>query len=113
MYNVPMEITYEDFTKLDLRICTITQAERIPDTDKLLVCTIDAGDLGIRTVVSGIAEWKQPADVIGKQCVYVVNLAPRMLRGVESQGMLIAARDEQGVVLIHPERSVDAGIRLS
>ena len=108
-----MEISYEDFKKIDVRVCTILTVERIPETDKLLKCTIDVGELGERTVVSGIAQSKQPEDLIGKQCLYVVNLAPRVLRGVESQGMLFAASDETGsVVLMHPERLVVPGTPL-
>ena len=107
-----MEVSYEDFSKVDIRACTIIAAERIPETDKLMKCTIDAGELGIRTVVSGIAEWKASEDLVGKQCLYIVNLAPRMLRGVESQGMLLAASDDNGVVLMHPERTVSSGTTL-
>jgi methionyl-tRNA synthetase len=106
------EISYEDFVKLDIRIGTIKAVERVPDTDKLLKCTIDFGELGLRTIVSGIAEWKTPEDMVGKQCPYIVNLAPRMLRGVESQGMLVAGSDEAGVVLLHPERVVPSGTKL-
>lgn len=113
VYNGIMEITYEDFKKIDVRICTIVAAEKIPDTDKLMKCTIDMGpELGERTVVSGIAEWKSVEDLVGKQCLYVVNLAPRILRGVESQGMLFAASDDAGVVLLHPERVVASGTPL-
>ncbi|HCM43393.1 MAG: Methionine-tRNA ligase [Candidatus Kaiserbacteria bacterium GW2011_GWC2_49_12] len=122
------EITYEDFAKLDIRIGTIIAAELVPDTDKLIKCTVDFGDLpagsGRRTIVSGIAEWKKPDELIGRQLPYVVNLAPRMLRGVESQGMLVAASisarsanatpeiDGGGVVLLEPERSVPPGTKL-
>ena len=107
------EISYDDFAKLDIRIGTVVAAERIPDTDKLLKCTIDFGEeIGIRTIVSGIAEWKQPEDLVGKQLPYVVNLAPRMLRGVESQGMLLAVSDEHGVALFHPERVVPNGTKV-
>ena len=107
------EISYEDFAKLDIRVGTIVAVERVPDTDKLLQCTIDLSEeLGQRTIVSGIAEWKEPADLVGKQCPYIVNLAPKMLRGVESQGMLLALSDENGVVLLHPERSVPSGTSL-
>lgn len=107
------EISYEDFAKLDIRIGTILAFERVPDTDKLLKCTIDFGaELGERTIVSGIAEWKQPADLVGKQCPYIVNLAPRVLRGVESNGMLLALSDDSGVVLLHPERAIPPGTSL-
>lgn len=105
------EITYDDFAKLDIRIGTVTAAEPVPDTDKLIKCTVDFGDLGTRTIVSGIAQWKKPEDLVGKQLPYIVNLAPRMLRGVESQGMLLALSDEAGLALIVPERSVEKGTR--
>ncbi len=106
------EISYDDFVKLDIRIGTIRAVERVPETDKLLKCTIDFGELGERTIVSGIAEWKTPEDLVGKQCPYIVNLAPRILRGVESQGMLVAGTDEYGVALLHPERAVPPGTKL-
>jgi len=107
------EISYDDFAKLDIRIGTVITVEKVPDTDKLLKCTIDfGGEIGTRTIVSGIAEWKQPEDLVGKQLPYIVNLAPRMLRGVESQGMLLAVSDEHGVALFNPERSVPNGTKV-
>lgn len=107
------EIQYDDFAKLDIRVGTVIAAEQIPDTDKLLKCTINFGqELGQRTIVSGIAQWKKPEDLIGKQLPYVVNLAPRILRGVESQGMLLAVSDEAGVALFHPERNVPNGTKV-
>ncbi len=110
--DIKAEITYDDFAKLDIRIGTVVAVEKIENADKLLKCTIDFGDMGQRTIVSGIAEWKSADDLVGKQLPYIVNLAPRMLRGVESQGMLIAASDEQGVALITPEREVPRGTKL-
>lgn len=106
------EILYEDFAKLDIRIGTVIAAELVPETDKLIKCTVDFGELGQRTIVSGIAQWKKPEELVGRQLPYIVNLAPRMLRGVESQGMLIAASDESGVALLAPERSLPTGTRL-
>ncbi len=106
------EIQYEDFAKLDIRIGHITAAEKVPETDKLIKCTVDFGESGQRTIISGIAEWKEPEELIGKKLPYIVNLAPRMFKGVESQGMLLAASDESGVALIFPERDVPAGTRL-
>ncbi|MCR4325452.1 MAG: hypothetical protein NUV59_01450 [Patescibacteria group bacterium] len=117
------EISYDDFAKLDIRIGTVLAAERIPETDKLIKCTVDFGEeLGTRTIVSGIAAWparggsasggKTPEELVGKQLVYIVNLAPRVLRGVESQGMLLAASDGEGVALISPERPLPPGTRL-
>ena len=110
------EISYEDFAKLDIRIGTVVAAELVPETDKLIKCSVDFGDPpaggGIRTIVSGIAEWKKPEELVGRQFPYIVNLAPRMLRGVESQGMLIAASDDEGVALLEPERAVPPGTKL-
>lgn len=108
-----MEISYDDFAKLDIRIGTVRAAELVPDTDKLIKCTIDFGpELGERTIVSGIALWKKPEELVGKQLPYIVNLAPRMLRGVESQGMLLAASDESGVALLQAERELSPGSKL-
>src|SRR3989344_2535111 len=76
------EISYEDFAKLDIRIGTVIAAEMVPETDKLIKCAVDFGELGERTIVSGIAEWKKPEDLVGKQLPYIVNLTPRILRGV-------------------------------
>jgi len=107
------EIQYEDFAKLDIRIGTVVAAELVPETDKLIKCTVDFGEeLGQRTIVSGIAQWKKPEELVGRQFPYIVNLAPRMLRGVESQGMLLAVSDEEGVALISAERIVPKGTKL-
>src|ERR1700691_5553421 len=106
------EIQYEDFAKLDIRIGLVVAAEMVPETDKLIKCTVDFGEFGQRTIVSGIAEWKKPEELVGKRLPYIVNLAPRVLRGVESQGMLLAASDENGVALLQPERDVSAGTKL-
>jgi methionyl-tRNA synthetase len=106
------EIQYEDFAKLDIRIGTVVAAELVPETDKLIKCTIDFGEFGTRTIVSGIAQWKTPEELVGRQLPYIVNLAPRVLRGVESQGMLLAASDENGVALLNPERTVAPGSKL-
>ncbi len=110
-------ITYEDFAKLDIRIGTVTHAELIPETDKLLKCTVDFGEaptgVGVRTIVSGIALFRSPEEIIGKQLPYIVNLAPRMLRGVESAGMLLAASiDMEGIALLTPDTPVHNGTKL-
>ncbi|MDR3570780.1 MAG: hypothetical protein P4L81_01090 [Candidatus Pacebacteria bacterium] len=109
---MPEKISYDDFAKLDIRIGRVIAAEMVPDADKLIKCTVDFGELGQRTIVSGIALWKKPEELVGKQLPYIVNLEPRMLRGVESAGMLIAASDEQGVALLQPEREIPPGTKL-
>ena len=106
------EVPYDHFAKLDIRIGTVISAELVPETDKLIKCTVDLGELGERTIVSGIAQWKRPEELIGKQFPYIVNLAPRILRGIESQGMLLAASDEAGVALLVPERELPPGTAL-
>ena len=88
-------INFEDFTKLDIRIGTILEAEKIPKTKKLLKLTVDVG-IDIRTIVSGIAESFDPKDIIGQKVAVLVNLAPRKLRGVESQGMILMSDTAEG-----------------
>ena len=89
------EITYDDFSKIDLRVGTILTAEKVEKADKLLKLTIDLG-FETRTVVSGIAEFFKPEEIIGLQVSVVANLAPRKLRGIESKGMILMTEDEEG-----------------
>jgi methionyl-tRNA synthetase len=106
-------IQYDDFAKLDIRIGRVVAAEMVPDADKLIKCTIDFGEMGQRTIVSGIAEWKKPEELVGKQLPYIVNLAPRMLRGVESQGMLLASHTaDGGIALLMPDIEVVPGTKV-
>ncbi len=104
------EITYEDFTKLDIRIGTIIDAEMVEGTDKLIKCMVDVGGSESRTIVSGLAEHISPEELIGKQCPYVCNLAPRTIRGVESQGMVLAMSTDDGFALLHPNKEVISGV---
>ncbi len=103
-------ITFDDFTKLDMRVGTIIEAEKMPKAKKLLVLKVDTG-LDIRTIVSGIAESFSPQDIIGKKVTVLVNLAPRALRGVESEGMILMTENADGkLVFINPdEDGVDNG----
>ena len=116
MINMPEDkakISYEDFAKLDIRIGTVVSAELVPDTDKLIKGAVNFGDLGERTIVSGIAQWKSPADLVGKQFPYVVNLEPRILRGIESAGMILAVRTKEGISLLNPDNAVEPGAHVS
>jgi methionyl-tRNA synthetase len=106
------QIQYDDFAKLDIRLGKVVAAEMVEGADKLIKCTIDFGEAGARTIVSGIAQWKKPEELVGKTLPYIFNLAPRMLRGVESEGMLLAASDENGVALLQPEREIAPGTKL-
>lgn len=107
------EITFEDFQKLDLRIAKITEAERVPKADKLLKLGIDLGHEK-RTVVSGIAQHYEPEAIIGKQVILVANLAPRKMKGIESQGMILMAENGDGkLCFVSPEKDWDNGYPVS
>ncbi len=106
-------ITFDDFTKLDIRIGTILEAEKVPKTKKLLKLKVDVG-LDTRTIVSGIAESFKPEEIIGQRVSVLVNLAPRTLRGVESQGMILMTDTTDGkLAFIEPEREVNNGENVS
>ena len=109
------EITWDDFSKLDIRVGTILEAEKMPKTKKLLVLKVDTG-IDIRTIVSGIAESFSPEEVIGKRVTVLVNLAPRAIRGIESQGMILMTEDEAGnLVFVNPDKNdkVTNGLSIS
>jgi len=108
------ETTFDDFMKMDLRVGTILEAEKMPKADKLLVLKVDTG-IDVRTVVSGIAEHFSPEEVIGKRVTILANLAPRKLRGVESQGMILMTNDANGkLVFLNPDKDgVENGALIS
>ncbi len=96
-------IQYEDFAKMDLRVGTILEAEKMPKANKLLILKIDTG-IDVRTIVSGIAESFSPEEIVGKRVTVLVNLAPRNLRGVESQGMILMTTNAEGkLVFVNPD----------
>jgi methionyl-tRNA synthetase len=103
------EITFDEFSKMDLRVGTITAAEKIEKADKLLKLTVDTG-IDVRTVVSGIAEHFKTEEVIGQKVSILLNLAPRKIRGVESQGMILMAETEKGeLAFVSPTKEIDPG----
>lgn len=104
-------ISFEDFQKLDIRIGKITEAERVEGADKLLKLQVDIGDEK-RQLVAGIAEFFEPASLIGKQIPILVNLEPKQLRGIESQGMILVADAGGELSLITPEKEVPLGSRV-
>ena len=102
-------ITFDDFSRIDIRTATILEAEKVPKTTKLLKLKIDTG-LDIRTIVSGIAEYYEPEAIIGKQISIVANLEPRKIKGIESQGMILMAEDKDGkLVMVTPSLKVSNG----
>ena len=106
-------IGFEDFSKVDIRVGTIKLAEKHPDADKLLRLEIDLGEEMPRQIVAGIAEFFTPETLSGKQVCVVANLAPRKLRGLESQGMLLAVRKENGLELLTVGNMVAPGSKVS
>jgi methionyl-tRNA synthetase len=92
-------ITYEDFSKVELRVAAVLSAERVPKSDKLLKLSVDAGDPAPRQIIAGIGQHHEPETLIGKRVIIVANLKPRKLMGLESQGMVLAASDADGLYL--------------
>ena len=106
------ECTFEDFDKMDIRTATVLEAERVPKTDKLLKLTIDTG-IDRRTIVSGIAEFYSPEDMLGKQICILANLKPRTIRGIESKGMILMARQGDGTMrFITPQEVLCNGAQI-
>ncbi|MBL0064445.1 MAG: methionine--tRNA ligase [Bacteroidetes bacterium] len=101
--------SFDDFQKMDIRVGTILSAERVPKTDKLLKLTIDTG-IDQRTVVSGIANYYAPENIIGQQVTILVNLEPRKIKGIESQGMILMAENSQGeLAFVAPVKGMENG----
>ncbi|MBU6392439.1 MAG: methionine--tRNA ligase subunit beta [Planctomycetota bacterium] len=106
-------ISIEDFLKIDLRVAKVLHAEPHPNADKLLILKIDAGDgLEGRQIVAGIRNYYKPEELIGRQIVIVNNLSPATLRGVESQGMLLAAKDGDQLAILTTEKDIKPGSKI-
>lgn len=113
-------VTYEEFKKMDIRVGTIREVEAVPDTDKLLCCQIDFGEVDeegnkkLRQIVSGIHEYyPEPSVLVGKQVLYIVNLEPRKIKGYDSNGMLMAVDGiDDKPVFLTPEVEVNNGTRV-
>ena len=106
------ECSFEDFEKMDIRTATVLEAERVPKTDKLLKLTIDTG-IDTRTIVSGIAEFYSPEEMLGKQICILANLAPRKIRGIESKGMILMAKQGDGKMrFITPQEVLNNGAQI-
>ena len=101
-------ITFDDFKKVELKVARIIEAEEVAGTEKLLKLQIDLGSEK-RQIVAGIKKSYQAKDLIGREIVVVVNLEPRMVMGLESNGMLLAASDDTGPVLLKPDKNVPPG----
>ena len=105
----PQTVSYDDFAKLTIRVGTIVAAEVVPDADRLLRLEVDFGDEQ-RQIVSGIREFvDSPSDLVGTQSPFITNLAPRTIRGLESQGMILAVGDSDTFAFLRPHRAIPAG----
>jgi|SRR3989344_2493355 len=114
MEPIKEQINFADFSKLDLRIGEVLSAENIEGSDKLLKLNVDFGELGKRQILSGIKKWYTPETIIGKQFVFAVNLEPKQMMGLESQGMLVAAHgEENSAVLYTLDKKVENGSKVS
>lgn len=103
-------ISFEDFKKIEIKIGNILSAEKIPDTDKLLKLSVNFGNADVRQIVSGIsAYFPDPAVLVGKSCTFVTNLEPRMIRGFESNGMILAVHAEGAFSLLEPSVPIAPG----
>ena len=111
-------INIDEFSKVELKIAKVLEAERVEGSEKLIKMSLDVGDKDEagefvpRQVLAGIGKTYEPADLIGKQIVIVANLEPRSLMGLESHGMIVAGSDDQGVVIVTPERELPPGTKL-
>lgn len=111
-------ISYEDFQKIELRTAKVLSAERVEGSEKLLCLKLDAGDKTEdgspvkRQIVAGIGKRYTPEQMLNRSIIIVANLEPRTLMGLESQGMLLAANDDQGPVVLMPEHEVAAGVEI-
>jgi methionyl-tRNA synthetase len=105
-------ISFEEFQKIDLRVATIKEAEKVKKTDKLLKLKIEVANT-TKTIVAGVAEYYKPENLIGKQIVVVNNLQPTTIRGIESQGMLLAARENDQLTLLTTDNIIKSGSKIS
>ncbi|MBM3886572.1 methionine--tRNA ligase subunit beta, partial [Candidatus Dependentiae bacterium] len=106
-------IGIEDFAKVELLAATITACEPVEGSKKLLKLQVDFGAIGMRQILSGVAEWFRPEELIGKQAIFVANLKPRKMMGLDSQGMMLTAKDADSMRIISPTSLVQNGTRLS
>lgn len=107
-------ISYDEFAKLDLRVVRVVNAERVAGSEKLLRLEVEMGSVSTRHIIAGIGKAYDPETLMGKEIIIVANLEPRMLMGLESEGMLLAARDAEGTpVLLGTEKDVPAGSKIN
>lgn len=107
--DAPAVISIDDFAKVEVKVGTVLSAERVPETDKLLRLMVDLGEGEPRQIVSGIAAYTEPEALVGRQLCFVANLAPRKIKGLESNGMLFAVGEGETFAFVTPDRPVPPG----
>lgn len=105
-------ISFEDFSKVELKVGTVLSAEEVEGSEKLIKCQIDLGEENPRQILAGMKQWYKPKDLIGKQVIVVANLEPKKMMGLESQGMVLAADAVGGPVLLIPQKEVPSGAKV-
>lgn len=107
-----MTISIDRFNEIEIRIGTVTKAERVPDSDKLLRLQVDLGEGQTRQILSGIAAFLAPEELVGRQFPFVANLEPRIIRGLVSNGMLLGVGEGETFALLTPSKTVQVGSRI-
>jgi len=107
-----MTVDFEFFQKIELKIGKILEAIRVEDSEKLLKMQVDLGEGTPRQIIAGIGKTYEPEALIGRELLFIANLEPRTIMGLESQGMVLAASDEQGPIVLSPDREVNPGASL-
>jgi len=105
-------ISFDDFLKIELKVGTVLEAEEVEESEKLIKLKVDLGEDEPRQILAGVKEWYKPEELIGKQIVVVVNLEHRVMMGLESQGMLLAADSDSGPVFLTPSKEVPPGTKI-
>lgn len=114
MGNQPsLEITFEEFKKIDARVGTITNVDRLPRTEKLYRILVDLGPLGVKQTVSSLVGYYEPNELLGKRIVFLCNLKPTKFAGEVSQGMLLAAEEGEKLALLSTDREIPNGSRIT
>ncbi len=105
-------ISIDDFSKLELKVGTVLEAEEVKGSGKLIKLKVDLGEEEPRQILAGVKQWYKPEDFMGKQIVVVVNLEPRAMMGFESQGMMLAADTEEGPIFLTVPKEVSPGTKI-
>jgi methionyl-tRNA synthetase len=111
--NAPVEVTFDEFKKIDARVGTVTQVERVPRTEKLYRILVDLGPLGIRQTLSSLVGYYEPNELVGRRIIFLHNLKPTKFSGEVSQGMLLAAEQGSELALLTTDREIPNGARIT